>query len=412
MSGSNLEKIYQRLGNLENDMIEFQKSITAIPALSPKNGGSGELEKVLFIKQFLEENGVSDITRLDAPDPDAQDGVRPSLIAKIKGRSNEKTIWLMAHSDVVPEGDLKRWDSNPWECVVADGKIFGRGTEDNQQGLTSSIFTLLAFLQEGIQPAYDLCVIVAADEETGSELGLDYILENHGELFRPADLIIVPDAGLPDSTMIEIAEKSILWLRFVTHGKQCHASEPEKGINAFKAASHLVTRLEELYEQFDDRDELFAPPISTFEPTQKEANVPNVNTIPGEDVFYLDCRILPQYPVEAVMTAVKKICAGVEKDFAVKIDISTIQVAEAAPPTPADAEIVSLIKNGIKSVYGVEAKPMGIGGGTVATFFRRKGLNAVVWSTLDETCHQPNEYCVIEYMVNDARVFANVCLEA
>jgi len=56
----------------------------------------------------------------------------------------------MAHIDVVPEGDLYLWDTNPWEAVVKDGKIYGRGTEDNQQGLVSSVFTLRAFIEGNI----------------------------------------------------------------------------------------------------------------------------------------------------------------------------------------------------------------------------------------------------------------------
>ena len=404
-------KISQRLVAMEKAMVEFQKSITAIPALSPVNDGEGEWDRAIYIKQFLQDQGVTDIVEINAPDPDAKQGVRPNLIARIKGHSDEKTIWLMAHMDVVPEGDLKLWETNPWEAVVNDGKIFGRGVEDNQQGLTSSVFTLLAFLKEGIRPAYDLAVILVADEETGSDYGLGYIMEHHAELFRKSDLIIVPDAGEPDSTMIEVAEKSIAWFRFRTLGKQCHGSLPEQGINAFYAASHLVTRLHALYEIFDAENPVFAPPISTFEATRKEANVPNINTIPGEDVFYMDCRLLPQYTIEALFAEVRRICDTVEEDFSVKIEFETRQLAPAAPPTPNDAEVVEKLARGIKNVYRVNARPMGIGGGTVAAVFRRHGLEAAVWSTLADTCHQPNEFCVIDYMVNDARVFAHVCLQ-
>jgi len=406
-----LQNLYQCLDTLEIEMIDFQKAITAIPALSPVSGGRGEWKKVAFIKQFLLDKGVRDILQIDAPDASAEQGVRPNLIVKVKGKSSKKTIWLMAHTDVVPEGDLKLWQTNPWEAVVKDGKIYGRGTEDNQQGLTSSVFTLLAFLKEGIQPAYDLAVILVADEEVGSEYGLEYLLKNNRDLFRAGDLIIVPDAGEPDSSMIEVAEKSIVWFKFKTKGVQCHASTPEQGVNAFKAGAYLVTKLERLYEMFDKRNEVFSPPISTFEPTKKEANVPNVNTIPGEDVFHLDCRLLPEYSVKELFAAVQDICATVEKKFSVKITVSASQVNEAAPPTPNDAEVVKKLQAAIRDVYDVEAKPMGIGGGTVAAVFRRNGLNAAVWSTLDDVCHQPNEYCVISSMVNDAKVFAHVCLQ-
>ncbi|MEZ4764606.1 MAG: peptidase dimerization domain-containing protein [Calditrichia bacterium] len=74
---------------------------------------------------------------------------------------------------------------------------------------------------------------------------IDYLMEQHKDLFRTEDIIIVPDAGEPDSRMIEVAEKSIVWFRFRIKGIQCHASLPAQGNNAFRAGAHLVTRLEQ-----------------------------------------------------------------------------------------------------------------------------------------------------------------------
>jgi succinyl-diaminopimelate desuccinylase len=62
-------------------------------------------------------------------------------------------------------------------------------------------------------------------------------------------------------------------------------------------------------------------------------------------------------------------------------------------------------------VYGKAGKAMGIGGGTVAALFRRAGFDAACWSRLDETAHQPNEYCIIDNMVGDAKVFAHIFLQ-
>ncbi len=405
------EKVTEKIDVLRPEMIEFQKSITRIPALSPGSGGEGEWDKAVFIKGYLEKRGLKDIQQIDAPDAKAKMGKRPNLIVKIPGKNSKLSVWIMAHTDVVPEGDRKKWDTEPFEVVEKDGKLFGRGTEDNQQSLTSCIFTALALNDLKIQPEYNLNIILVADEETGSEFGLTYLLKHHKEMFKKDDIIMVPDAGLPDSSQIEVAEKGIAWIRFVTKGKQCHASLPDMGINAFKAASHLVVELGKLYDIFNASSKVFDPPTSTFEPTKKEANVPNVNTIPGEDVFYLDCRILPQYKVDDVLKKVREICDGVEKKFKVKIDFDLSQREDAAPATPVDAPVVRKLMNGIKEVYGVEATPMGIGGGTVAAVFRRAGLPAAVWSTIDDVCHQPNEYCVIDYMVNDAKVFAHVCLQ-
>jgi succinyl-diaminopimelate desuccinylase len=209
--------------------------------------------------------------------------------------------------------------------------------------------------------------------------------------------------------MIEVAEKSILWLKIVTKGKQCHASMPDKGINAHRVAAHLLCELDDaLHEKFCDEDPLFDPPISTFEPTKKEGNVPNVNTIPGEDVIYFDCRILHRYKVEKIMGAAKGVATKVEKKFGVRIEIEPVQLEEAAPPTPRDALVVKILDEAVRYVYKNEPKPMGIGGGTVAAIFRRNGYDAAVWAKLDEVCHQPNEYCVIDNMVNDAKVFVYI----
>ncbi len=404
-------QISKKIDTYRQQMIEFQKSLTRLKAISPGSGGNGEWDKAMFIKKFLEEKGIKDIQQIDAPDPQAKNGVRPNLIVRLPGKSSQRTIWIMAHLDVVPEGDLKLWKTDPFEVIEKDGRLYGRGTEDNQQSLTSAVFTVLAFHELGIQPEHDLAILLVADEETGSNFGLSFILNNHPDLFKKEDIIIVPDAGEPDGSMIEVAEKGILWLKFTTKGKQCHASLPNQGINAFTAASHLVVRLQRLYEIFNKKSDVFIPPISTFEPTKKEANIPNVNTIPGEDIFYLDCRILPDYSVEQVLSEVRKICDTVETEFNVKIQFEVVQNEEATPATPIDAPVVQMLKKGIKEIYGVEAKPMGIGGGTVAAIFRRAGLPAAVWSTIDDVCHQPNEYCIIDNMVNDTKVFAHICLQ-
>ncbi|GAB4377908.1 MAG: M20 family metallo-hydrolase [Calditrichia bacterium] len=404
----NIEK---KIESYRQEMIDFQKAITRIPALSPTSGGEGEWDKAMWIKNFLEKRGIQNIMQINAPDPTAKNGNRPNLIIRIPGKSSERTIWIMAHTDVVPEGDRKLWNTDPFEVVEKDGKLYGRGTEDNQQSLTSAVFTALAFHELNIPPEYDLDLMLVADEETGNKFGLSYLMEHHRDLFKKDDIILVPDAGEPDGSMIEVAEKGIVWIRFVTRGKQCHASLPDHGINAFRAASNLVVKLHRLYEIFDARSEVFDPPTSTFEPTKKEANVPNVNTIPGEDIFYLDCRLLPEYNTEQLLETVRKICDEVEAEFGVTISFDTTQKEDAAPATPVDAPVVQKLKRAIDQVYQIEARPMGIGGGTVAALFRRHGLPAAVWSKIDDVCHQPNEYCVIDNMVNDAKVFAHVCLQ-
>jgi len=405
-----LKTIEKRIDSYENDMIELQIALTAIPALAPENGGDGEYEKARFLTDYLERIGFTDIKRFDAPDDRVSSNCRPNIIVNIPGNDPERTVWILTHTDVVPPGELNLWNSDPYEGYVKDGRIYGRGMEDNQQDLVASIFAAKTFIDEGLTPGFSIGLAFVADEETSSAKGLVHLLGLENSLFKEDDIIVVPDFGNEEGTIIEVAEKSLLWLRFNTIGKQCHASHPSLGKNAFVAASHLVTKLGDLYTIFNDGDPLYHPPTSTFEPTSKEANVPNINTIPGEDVFHLDCRILPRYTPDEVISTIRAMADQVEERFDVSIDITPVQKVQAPAPTDSNAPVVHALRTAIKEVYGVDASAAGVGGGTVAAHLRKEGYPAAVWSKLEKMAHQPNESCVISNMTGNAKVFARLFL--
>jgi succinyl-diaminopimelate desuccinylase len=403
---SEFEKIFQLIDGYGEEVINLQTALTSRVALGPENGGSGEHEKTAFIRGLLESIYPSGLEEIKAPDERAQDGYRPNLIADWESGEGEPKIWVLSHSDIVPPGDLSLWESDPYQIKVEGDRIIGRGVEDDQHGFISSYLGLKAVLESGLGLGRRVGLIIVADEETGSEYGLGYLLKNYGNRFKKDDLIVVPDAGNEEGTMIEVAEKSLLWLKFTVTGKQCHASMPHKGKNSLFGAARLIVSLAELKERFDISEELFSPPESTFEPTKMEANVPNVNTIPGRDVFFMDCRVLPQYQVDEVLSACREIASGIETELGLDIAVEPVYRQEATEPTSAEASVVKALARAIKRVTGKEAKPMGIGGGTVAAFFRRAGLSAAVWSTGFDSAHQPNEYCLISNILTDAKIFA------
>ncbi|MCK9275054.1 MAG: M20 family metallo-hydrolase [Syntrophales bacterium] len=400
--------ICKKIDTYTDEMVALQIGLTAIPALAPESGGDGEKKKADYLLHYLQESGFKEITSYPAPDSRTSSGIRPNLVTVIPGRAKDRTVWIITHIDVVPPGEPSLWRGNPYEAYLENGKIFGRGTEDNQQDLVASIFAAKVFIDEGITPECNIGLAFVADEETGSLKGLGHLLENDKNIFKKSDIIVVPDFGNDEGSAIEIAEKSILWLRFKTRGKQCHASVPALGKNAFAAASHLVVELNDLYRRFGDTDSLYDPPGSTFEPTKKEANVPNINTIPGEDVFYLDCRILPHYPLAEVMCAIEEMVKSIEHQWGVTIEISPVQQVQAPAPTPEDAPVVKALLEAVKRVRGITAVPVGIGGGTVAALFRKNNFPVAAWSKVNRMAHQPNEYCLLEDMVANAKVFAHL----
>ncbi|MDR2792334.1 MAG: M20 family metallo-hydrolase [Treponema sp.] len=390
---------------------ELETELTKRPAIAPDSGGEGEIDKCEFLESWLMAHGITRLERFDAPDERAKKGIRPNLVATIPGQQDTQRLWIMSHLDVVPPGELKLWQSDPWTVILKeDGtlgpRFVGRGVEDNQQGLVSSVIAALALVKNNITPAYTVKLLFAADEEVGSAYGIHWLLKNKGYLFRKDDMVLIPDGGDPNGESIEIAEKNLLWLKLTTKGLQTHGSRPDQGNNAHLAGAYLAVALYEgLSCAFSAHNPLFEPDYSTFQPTKKEANVPNVNTIPGEDVFCMDMRILPQYPLEDVLTEIGIIKSGIEKRFGVTITWEILQRSES-PATPEDSVFVKKLSKAIEDVYHVETRCIGIGGGTVAAPLRSMGIDAAVWSRIDGVAHQPNEYALIKNILGDAKVMA------
>lgn len=411
---ADFEKLKKNINDDISKMVELQKLLTSIPAIAPESGGEGELKKCEALEKYLRTNGFSNenvtFERFDAKDDRVPSKIRPNLIVTVKGKNTDFNIWVMAHLDVVPPGDLKMWNSNPWEVVEKDGKLIGRGVEDNQQGLVSGVFAVKAFLDNNEQPEYTVKLLFMADEEFGSEYGIKYLLKNHSELFKKEDLILIPDGGDPKGETIEVAEKNILWLKLHTIGQQSHGSMPHKGNNAHLANCDLALRLNALENHFSKKDEMFDPSWSTFQPTKKENNVETINIIPGDDIFYMDCRILPCYSLKEVRKEVDKCVSEVEQKYGVKIEVTEMQHQES-PATPVDSEVVQRLSKAIKETHGLTPRPIGIGGGTVGAELRNLGYNAAIWSTMDEICHQPNEYCYIENIEKDAETLVSLFLQ-
>jgi succinyl-diaminopimelate desuccinylase len=389
---------------------EFFVRMLKVNAVNPRMGGPGEIDRASFIQSFLEGEGF-EVSRVDAPDSEYRRGIRPNICTKLEGEDKRRTLWFLTHMDTVPEGSADLWDSDPFEPRIEDGKVFARGAEDNGQSLVSSLFALRELKLLGEKLPFNVGVWFVADEECGSNYGVKYLLQQSS--FDAGDLIVVPDAGSPNGTDIEIAEKNLLWFKVTTRGKQVHASLPAKGRNAHRLGMKLALALDEsLHRQYPKRNNLFDDPSSTFEPTKVDSNVPNVNTIPGVDATYFDCRVLPEYSLDSVLSDINSSLRDFTSEYGADVSLEIIQRDDAGPATSPTSEIARLMEKAISGMTRKQPRFVGIGLRTVGNFFRERGIPTVVWSTADDVPHEPNEYSRIANLISDTKVFAAMPLLA
>ncbi len=398
--------VFSEIERQKNEMAQTLMELIRVPAIAPENSGEGESRKAEKLMQTLEAVGFDKIEHFDADDERVPSKKRPNVVAYCYGENKAEKLWIISHLDVVPPGEESLWTiTKPFEPTIKEERIYGRGSEDNGQSMVASIFAVKALKNLGMRPKRTVALAFVADEEQGSTYGIQHLIKQG--LFKKDDLIVVPDGGNENGSLIEIAEKSALWFRVHTIGKQTHASRPNKGLNAHRIGMEYALALDKmLHAKYSLKDEYFDPPESTFEPTKKDKNVDAVNIVPGEDIICFDCRVLPNYNIEEVLNGIHGLAEKFEKKTGATIKIEVLQKSVAPRPTDASAKIVSMLTEAIRRVRGTEPKVGGIGGGTCAAFFRKIDAPAVVWSTIDETAHQPNEYAKIENLLNDAKVYA------
>ena len=399
-------------GDIENSaqkIRDFHVQMLRISSVNSKMGGPGEGERADFLQAFLEGDGFK-VQRVEAPGENGGK-THPNLFARIDGKDDSRTLWIVSHMDTVPEGSRELWDSDPFVPVIRDNKIFARGASDNGQELVASLFALKEIKDLGLHLPFNFGVSLVSDEEFDSKAGVYYLLD-HG-MFRKEDLVIV-EGGSYRGRQISIAEKHLLWIKLITHGKQVHASNPSKGVNAHKIGMKVALDLDaSLHRKYNRSDRFFdREHRSTFVITKKDTNVPNVNTIPGIDAIYMDFRVLPSYSMDSIITFLRSRLKALQQQNKAKIDLEMVERQDAGPATSPDAEIVRLMQQAIPQTTKSTTKLVGLSGQTVGNIFREYGYPCVGWgcSEAESTAHQPNEYCVLDNLLMEAKTFSSIPL--
>lgn len=404
-----LGRVLDDIGKQRATVIEIQRELVARPALNPEDGGEGEEAKARWIEDRLMAKGLPHAARIDSPDERVPSRVRPNLIIRYPGAS-EQTLWIVGHLDTSSPGTLGLWTGSPWALRMEGDTLYGRGVEDNHQAIAGGLILLESLHRNGTTPPLSFGLLFTAAEKYGYPRthGIDAVFRARPDLFRPGDLIVVNDYGNAQGRIVEIAEKGSLWVKITVTGKQTHAAMTHLGVNALDAGANLIADLRALHEQFPLENTLFTPPFSTFTVTRPESASSQTNQIPGEFVFHMDCRLLSPYTPEQVMAALRELADAAEKRDKARIRIESIFSVPAFPGTAPNAPVVEALHRAVRAQLNVEPLPVGMGGITLATDLRARGLPVAVWSKTDSKGQDANESVPISALLDTAKVFARI----
>jgi succinyl-diaminopimelate desuccinylase len=345
-----------------------------------------------------------ELRRIGVPfDTHAKVQGRESLLATVGKRlPGYRQLLVLLHTDTVPSGSPSDWRFPPYEPFEKDGNLYGRGVLDDKGPLAASFAALriLKAHEEAIPGAFTFGAV--ADEEVGTGVGLPYLIEER--LIHCTDAVIPDIAG--NMKEINVAEKGRVLLKVQARGRQAHAMEPAKGVNAIHAMSRFLLALERVQLRHRPHPLLGGPTINTGIVCGGIA----ANAVPADCEATLDIRYVPgqtsQGIREEIQALAEQALSGPQGLPGATVQVSVMQDALPCEVSP-EAPIVKRLLR-----HAPDAKVIGSGGGTFAKDLVLMGVDAVGWAPGDEaTYHQPNEEIEVEQLVVFAGRLAALALE-
>ncbi len=390
----------------ERELVEMVTRLVALPTVNagrerlaecPGQEVPGEESRVVdYLRPILEQLGAR--CEVHALDPR-----RANLLATIGASEGEDvpTLAVGCHTDIVPPGD--GWSTDPYDVVLRDGKLYGRGVLDNKGPLAACVIAMRLLQESGVRLGGRFQLVAIASEEFREfgepDPGIEYLL-NEG-ILRP-DFAIIPDIG-ENMTRIDIAEKGRAEIKVTAVGRQAHGSTPELGLNAVYQMARFVTRIEELTLPHEPHPVLGAPTINLGIIHGGAA----ANIVPGVCTATLDVRYVPGQDPEGIVRVLQQVAAKVGGEW--RFSLGDVSLPHAIP---AANTLVEAIQTNARAVLGFEPETFGIGGGTFAKAFNLGGIPAVGFGPGDdEQFHVADESIEVKQLVDFAELLALVALD-
>ena len=286
--------------------------------------------------------GVDPDVRRSLTDVLAANPARPNLVADLAGERDGPTLCFLGHVDTVL-ADASEWRHDPWSAELADGYLWGRGAIDMKSQVAAEAVAAVSLARQGWRPARGtLKLVFVSDEETGGEIGADWLTAAHPDKVR-CDLLLNEGAGQVFEYGgrrrygVCCGEKGIFRFMVTARGAAGHASLPKTGDNALLKLGPVLARLASQPDSFelteapaallaalgeDPSDPAralrhIAAQDPSLTPTMISASE-KINVIPSRARLKVDCRVPPGLGEEAAWRRIGDVIGGETDDLRIE----------------------------------------------------------------------------------------------
>ena len=431
------EQLSNHIDSYKNEMLSKLSEFVAIPS---ESDNLEELSKAIeFIVQLSKGLGLSAQTYCE------------NQVVVIEIGDGDETLGILSHLDVVPAGDLSLWETPPYEAVIKDGKIFGRGTLDDKGMIIASLYAMKSVLDLGL-PLHKKVQLILGTQEEVEWTDMDAYVANH----KLPDYGFSPDGEYPicniekgciDYTLeFDIADNcdalhitsltcgeaqnsvpgkatAILsdGTEIVALGKTVHSCQPERGDNALfnlynKLASieiaenKLMKLLKEITAKFSS---IYGKELGLYSESEyyqrefvhRNAFSPTIFNVQGDKAMLnINCRFPYGESEDRLLEGIKEFAA---QNGGRVTDVYAMPAVFVSKEKP----FLKICEKAYEEVTGLENQYTLAYGGSYA----KAMPNIVSWGPIfpgeEDTCHEANEYISIDSLLKNTEIFANVIAE-
>ena len=309
-------------------------------------------------------------------------------------------LCLAGHTDVVPPGPREAWRHDPFDPVIEDGRLYGRGAADMKGSLAAMVTACERFLARHPDHSGSLAFLLTSDEEGPAVDGTARVvraLQARGERIDWA-LVGEPTAERSAGDVIKNGRRGSLSGRLRVIGRQGHVAYPDKADNPIHRFAPALAEL--VAAEWDRGNEHFPP--TTFQVSNIQAGTGAGNVIPGELEAWFNFRYSTETTAEALRARVEEVL----RRHAVPHELAWEHSGEPFL-TPA-GELVEAVRAAVRRVAGIEPRLSTSGGTSDGRFIAPTGAQVVELGPCNATIHQADEHVAVEELVRLSAIYEAV----
>lgn len=369
---------------MTQDVLAFTKQLIARPSVTPKDEGC----QSLMIERIQPFGFI--VEKMDFEDTENFWALKP-------GQSQEAPVLIFAgHTDVVPAGNLDKWQTDPFTPTVQNGFLYGRGAADMKASLAAMVVATERFLSQYPNPKGSLGFLITSDEEGPFINGTVRVVDTLMKREQRVDMAIVgePSSRAELGDVIKNGRRGSLTGWVTVHGMQGHVAYPHLAKNALHES--LLALHELAHKEWDAGNAAFPP--TSCQITHAAAGAGAGNIIPGEFKFEFNFRFSTEQTAEGLKTQVETILQAHQLTYDIEWKLN------GEPFLTDQGPLLDACVESIREISDRETTPETSGGTSDGRFIAKMGAQVVELGPINATIHKVNE-CV---SIDDLEPLANI----